>query len=136
MRITMYPPPPRLPASGYVTARANPTATAASTALPPCFMTSAPTLEARGSSLATIACAANCGRAPARKGHPLGNTAGTRAGMAGPPDCWNGAAAAIPIETTPTAPTRPDLFFSRVLPEDDALFYACPGVRVAIGAPS
>src|ERR1700712_4461655 len=31
------PPPPRLPASGYVTASVNATATAASTALPPCL---------------------------------------------------------------------------------------------------
>ena len=35
-RITMKPPPPMLPASGWTTASANPTATAASTALPPC----------------------------------------------------------------------------------------------------
>ena len=35
MRISMKPPPPRLPANGCVTASAKPTATAASTALPP-----------------------------------------------------------------------------------------------------
>ena len=35
MRITMNPPPPMLPASGCTTASAKPTATAASTALPP-----------------------------------------------------------------------------------------------------
>ena len=42
-RITMKPPPPRLPASGCTTARANPTATAASTALPPWRRMSRPT---------------------------------------------------------------------------------------------
>ena len=42
----MKPPPPRLPADGYVTASAKPTATAASMALPPAAMTSAPTFEA------------------------------------------------------------------------------------------
>ena len=45
-RITMKPPPPRLPADGYVTASAKPTATAASMALPPAARTSAPTFEA------------------------------------------------------------------------------------------
>src|SRR3954449_9338251 len=38
----MKPPPPRLPASGCVTASANAVATAASTALPPCARTLAP----------------------------------------------------------------------------------------------
>src|SRR5438445_3679379 len=42
----MKPPPPMLPASGQVTARAKPTATAASTALPPFFRMAAPTSEA------------------------------------------------------------------------------------------
>ena len=40
--ISMKPPPPRLPARGSVTASANPTATAASTALPPRFKMSTP----------------------------------------------------------------------------------------------
>src|SRR5437016_3702372 len=44
----MNPPPPILPASGSTTASANPTATAASTALPPCFKTSIPTWLASG----------------------------------------------------------------------------------------
>src|SRR5207247_8196904 len=44
----MNPPPPILPASGSTTASANPTATAASTALPPCFRTSIPTWLASG----------------------------------------------------------------------------------------
>src|SRR5215475_2390937 len=42
----MNPPPPRLPAGGHTTASASPTATAASTALPPRFNTSTPTCEA------------------------------------------------------------------------------------------
>ena len=36
LRMSMKPPPPRLPAAGCTTARAKPVATAASTALPPC----------------------------------------------------------------------------------------------------
>src|SRR5258706_604717 len=42
----MKPPPPKLPAAGCVTARAKATAMAASTALPPRFIMSTPTLEA------------------------------------------------------------------------------------------
>src|SRR5690349_21463869 len=42
----MKPPPPRLPAAGCVTCRANATAIAASTALPPRFMISTPTRDA------------------------------------------------------------------------------------------
>ena len=45
----MKPPPPRLPARGSVTASAKPTATAASTALPPSLSTSRPTREAAAS---------------------------------------------------------------------------------------
>src|SRR4051812_47963688 len=44
----MNPPPPMLPASGQVTARAKPTATAASTALPPLARTCSPTRLAGG----------------------------------------------------------------------------------------
>src|SRR5512145_3482822 len=44
--MTINPPPPRLPAAGHTTASASPTATAASTALPPRFNTSTPTCEA------------------------------------------------------------------------------------------
>src|SRR5438445_1302295 len=58
----MNPPPPRLPASGQVTASVSATATAASTALPPRFMTSAPTCEAIASTEATIACGSRTGR--------------------------------------------------------------------------
>ena len=52
----MKPPPPRLPADGCVTAKANPTATAASTALPPALSTLAPTWEANGERDATTPC--------------------------------------------------------------------------------
>ncbi len=51
----MNPPPPMLPASGWTTARANPTATAASTALPPCRSMSRPTSLAMGLPETTIA---------------------------------------------------------------------------------
>src|SRR4051794_5432185 len=44
--ISMTPPPPMLPASGCVTARANAVATAASTALPPRAIASRPAIEA------------------------------------------------------------------------------------------
>src|SRR5215510_811815 len=44
--MTINPPPPRFPADGHTTASASPTATAASTALPPRFNTSTPTCEA------------------------------------------------------------------------------------------
>src|SRR5437868_12706578 len=47
------PPPPRLPASGHVTARANETATAASAALPPCLRISIPICAAVSSAAAT-----------------------------------------------------------------------------------
>src|ERR1700694_1290752 len=72
----MNPPPPMLPARGSVTASANPTATAASTALPPLRRISTPTLVASGSSLTTMPllastgaseCAAGAASAAARK---------------------------------------------------------------------
>ena len=50
----MKPPPPRLPDSGNVTASAKPTATAASTAFPPCLKISTPIFVACASSLATM----------------------------------------------------------------------------------
>ena len=50
----MKPPPPRLPARGIVTASVNPTATAASTALPPLFSTSTPTRLACFSCVTTM----------------------------------------------------------------------------------
>src|SRR5207244_3558284 len=58
----MNPPPPTFPASGHVTASTNATATAASTALPPRFMTSAPMREAMTSTEATMACLPRTGR--------------------------------------------------------------------------
>src|SRR5688500_11783893 len=63
----MNPPPPRLPAEGQVTASARPTATAASTAFPPRFMTSAPTREAISDVDATIALRARAGGGQAAK---------------------------------------------------------------------
>jgi hypothetical protein len=53
----MNPPPPMLPASGCTTARVKPTATAASTALPPCRSTSRPTSLAMPLPETTMACA-------------------------------------------------------------------------------
>ena len=50
----MNPPPPMLPASGQVTAIANATATAASTALPPCFRIATPTSAAGGDTHTTM----------------------------------------------------------------------------------
>src|SRR5262249_39748023 len=74
------PPPPMLPAKGYVTASAKPVATAASTALPPRAMMSRPTRLAMESLLATIACGANDACAPGRNRHDAGKVAATRAG--------------------------------------------------------
>src|SRR5262245_13997436 len=54
--MTINPPPPRLPADGHTTASANPTATAASTALPPRFNTSTPTCDAISLTEETIPC--------------------------------------------------------------------------------
>jgi hypothetical protein len=78
MRITMYPPPPRFPASGYTTANANPTATAASTAFPPRRRISTPTSLASGASVTTIAWEPNVAALPALCGHASGKTAGRR----------------------------------------------------------
>src|SRR5262245_51586723 len=50
----MNPPPPMLPASGHVTASANATATAASTALPPFFRMATPTSAAGGETHTTM----------------------------------------------------------------------------------
>src|SRR6187549_2651513 len=55
-RNTMKPPPPMLPADGWVTPSANPTATAASTALPPRFKIATPTSLAAASALLTAPC--------------------------------------------------------------------------------
>src|ERR1019366_6554736 len=60
-RTSMKPPPPMLPAVGWVTARANPTATAASIALPPARRTSTPAWVAWRSRVTTIACRARTG---------------------------------------------------------------------------
>src|ERR1019366_304910 len=60
-RTSMKPPPPMLPAVGWVTARAKPTATAASTALPPARRTSTPAWVAWRSRVTTMACRARTG---------------------------------------------------------------------------
>ena len=65
-RASRNPPPPMLPAQGYVTASANPTATAASIALPPAFSTATPTSVAMGSCATTMACRACTGWRAAR----------------------------------------------------------------------
>src|SRR5690349_4160807 len=52
--MTINPPPPRFPAEGQTTASANPTATAASMALPPRLSTSTPTCDAIWLTEATI----------------------------------------------------------------------------------
>ncbi len=58
---SMKPPPPMLPDCGSETASANPTATAASTALPPDSSTFNPMSDARWSWLVTIPCSACTG---------------------------------------------------------------------------
>src|SRR5712692_3470062 len=63
----MKPPPPRLPAAGCVTANANATAIAASTALPPRFIMSTPTLEAISLVEATMPWRARTGSREAAK---------------------------------------------------------------------
>src|SRR5271166_4237542 len=76
----MKPPPPMLPARGRVTASAKPTATAASTALPPSRKTSSPTRDAAASWVTTMPCLATTGRAVA-KGEMIGVvSAAARAG--------------------------------------------------------
>src|SRR6185503_18020576 len=67
-RINMKPPPPRLPAAGCVTASANATAIAASTALPPRLMMSTPTRDATSFVDATIPCFARTGSRAAASG--------------------------------------------------------------------
>src|SRR5687768_8548369 len=92
--MTMYPPPPRLPASGYATASANPTATAASTAFPPRRRISTPASVAAGLLLATIALGAVLAlRDPAGNLHPGGNS-----GRACPVD-----ALALSVAASPSA---------------------------------
>src|SRR5262249_7514275 len=60
-RININPPPPILPALGCVTASANPTATAASTALPPPLRTFSPIAVACFSRETTMPCLARTG---------------------------------------------------------------------------
>src|SRR5205807_2650725 len=60
--MSMNPPPPMLPATGYVTASAKATATAASTALPPDLRTDTPTSAAGGDAQTTMPCRASTAR--------------------------------------------------------------------------
>lgn len=69
MRMSMKPPPPILPAKGYVTAKVKPTATAASTALPPALRTATPTSVACGSCVTTITWRARTGSRAQRTAH-------------------------------------------------------------------
>src|SRR5712691_5842220 len=87
----MNPPPPRLPASGHVTASGSATATAASTALPPRFMTSAPTCEAIASTEATIACGSRTGRRDAAWRGATKRRSAASFFMAGECTTWCGA---------------------------------------------
>ena len=113
----MYPPPPMLPASGHATASAKPSATAASTALPPACRISAAAALASGLLLTAIECGANVALAPAGKCQLAGNVAATRTGIAGPFDGelaavvgWLGwfetRAQAVPINAVPTTAVR------------------------------
>ena len=71
----MKPPPPRLPASGSTTAIANPTATAASTALPPRRNTSRPATLAMSFPDVTMACGPRSERVAAGYVHESGKGA-------------------------------------------------------------
>ena len=92
-RITMNPPPPMLPAVGYVTASANPVATAASTALPPFASTSRPTSLAMLLAETTIPRGAVSTRVAATV---VGNAVRT-----------GGEEHAAPRESAPSSRTRP-----------------------------
>src|SRR5437868_695138 len=61
----MNPPPPMLPAAGYVTASANAVATAASTALPPALRTDTPAADASGQTETTTPLPKLLGSSPA-----------------------------------------------------------------------
>src|SRR6516165_10737420 len=74
----MNPPPPMLPASGHVTARANAVATAASTALPPFRRTATPTSLAGRDTLTTMP------SVPCAMGPAFGRSASAAGAMTGP----------------------------------------------------
>ncbi len=84
IRATRNPPPPMFPASGFTTASAKWTATAASTAFPPRRSTSAPISDATRSVVTTIPRAASVGASRSRvNSHPGGNeTVSARASAA------------------------------------------------------
>ncbi len=98
----MNPPPPRLPARGSVTARAKPTATAASTALPPRSRISTPTRVARASWLATMpfGASAGCTRAASEM---IGQAAGAAGGVCACPATGASASSAAATRRVPYA---------------------------------
>src|SRR5690242_3379468 len=67
----MNPPPPILPQQGSTTASAYPTATAASTALPPSERMRTPTSEARRCADTTIPCSASTASGAAARASPI-----------------------------------------------------------------
>src|SRR5687768_123780 len=88
--MTMKPPPPMLPALGCVTLSARPTATAASTALPPFFRMEIPTAVACFSALVTApprpvatSVPAVAGAAPTSSGPVIGSAPASPAAVAG-----------------------------------------------------
>src|SRR5687768_3095931 len=72
-----------LPAAGQVGTSAKPTATAASTALPPRLRISTPAALASGALLAIIARSAKAAGAPVANRHPAGYAAARRSGIDG-----------------------------------------------------
>src|SRR5213592_3273740 len=102
------PPPPMLPAEGWVTASANAVATAASTAFPPSHRTSTPTWEATKFWEATI---------------PLRARAGTEV-----------AAAEPAVARTPTAASNRSLMFSPRACEGDTNPVLIPFLLAAAAA--
>src|SRR5205809_3734539 len=102
------PPPPMLPAEGWVTASANAVATAASTAFPPSHRTSTPTWEATKFWEATI---------------PLRARAGTEVAVAEPA-----------VARTPTAASNRSLMFSPRACEGDTNPVLIPFLLAAAAA--
>ena len=79
----MNPPPPMLPASGCTTSSAKPTATAASTALPPCCMIRTPTSLAIGLPETTMPRGAVTALVRANSGQSAGMLGGGTVAMGG-----------------------------------------------------
>src|ERR1700736_3034324 len=116
VRIIMNPPPPRLPASGQVTASASATATAASTALPPFFMTSAPIFEAASVTEETMACGARTGSA-AQRGTARRSSRTSRRFIAR--KCMTGGKRGRPLPSAPVVGVDRDVVVAEVAREND-----------------